>query len=157
VRRRTITSLSRCPKSLSSDPGCLWVPPKTPGCTVDCSNQKLLKLQLLQRLRAKPHHSGSERFYCVRPRKRNNRKLKASVLSTVSMKDSWIETAMARSQTWGVPTALRRMEVAGAWLALLVFKTSVGLLKVQGGFDSHAPPPIPRGFQVTGAAMSNGQ
>ncbi len=28
-----------------------------------------------------------------------------------------------------------------AWLALLVFKTSVGLDKVPGGFDSHAPPP----------------
>jgi len=26
-------------------------------------------------------------------------------------------------------------------LALLVFKTSVGLNKVPGGFDSHAPPP----------------
>ncbi len=28
-----------------------------------------------------------------------------------------------------------------AWLAPLVFKTSVGLDKVLGGFDSHAPPP----------------
>ena len=28
-----------------------------------------------------------------------------------------------------------------AWLAPLVFKTSVGLYKVPGGFDSHPPPP----------------
>ena len=31
-------------------------------------------------------------------------------------------------------------------MALLVFKTSVGLNKVSGGFDSHPPPPTPRDF-----------
>jgi hypothetical protein len=34
---------------------------------------------------------------------------------------------------------MRRWQAA--WLAPLVFKTSVGLNKVLGGFDSHAPPP----------------
>ena len=33
-------------------------------------------------------------------------------------------------------------EVSGDLVALLVFKTSVGLNKVPGGFDSHPPPPI---------------
>ena len=32
------------------------------------------------------------------------------------------------------------MEVSGGLVALLVFKTSVGLNKVPGGFDSHSPP-----------------
>ncbi len=32
-------------------------------------------------------------------------------------------------------------------MALLVFKTSVGLNKVSGGFDSHPPPPRASGFQ----------
>ena len=32
--------------------------------------------------------------------------------------------------------------MSGALVALLVFKTSVGLNKVSGGFDSHPPPPI---------------
>src|SRR5208283_5792494 len=32
-------------------------------------------------------------------------------------------------------------EVSGDLVALLVFKTSVGLNKVPGGFDSHPPPP----------------
>lgn len=36
------------------------------------------------------------------------------------------------------------MEVWGDLVALLVFKTSVGLNKVSGGFDSHPPPPISR-------------
>ncbi len=34
------------------------------------------------------------------------------------------------------------LEVWGDLVALLVFKTSVGLNKVPGGFDSHPPPPI---------------
>lgn len=34
------------------------------------------------------------------------------------------------------------MEVWGDLVALLVFKTSVGLNKVPGGFDSHPPPPF---------------
>ena len=34
------------------------------------------------------------------------------------------------------------MEVWGDLVALLVFKTSVGLKQVPGGFDSHPPPPI---------------
>ena len=34
------------------------------------------------------------------------------------------------------------VEVWGGLVALLVFKTSVGLNKVPGGFDSHPPPPI---------------
>src|SRR5208282_4109501 len=33
-------------------------------------------------------------------------------------------------------------EVWGDLVALLVFKTSVGLNKVPGGFDSHPPPPF---------------
>ena len=32
------------------------------------------------------------------------------------------------------------VEVTGGLVALLVFKTSVGLNKVPGGFDSHSPP-----------------
>ena len=32
------------------------------------------------------------------------------------------------------------MEVSGSLVAPLVFKTSVGLNKVPGGFDSHSPP-----------------
>ena len=32
------------------------------------------------------------------------------------------------------------MEVNGSLVAPLVFKTSVGLNKVPGGFDSHSPP-----------------
>jgi hypothetical protein len=36
------------------------------------------------------------------------------------------------------------VEVWGDLVALLVFKTSVGLNKVPGGFDSHPPPPICR-------------
>jgi hypothetical protein len=32
--------------------------------------------------------------------------------------------------------------VSGDLVALLVFKTSVGLNKVPGGFDSHPPPPV---------------
>ena len=36
------------------------------------------------------------------------------------------------------------MEVWGGLVALLVFKTSVGLNKVPGGFDSHPPPPNSR-------------
>ena len=32
------------------------------------------------------------------------------------------------------------MEVTGGLVAPLVFKTSVGLNKVPGGFDSHSPP-----------------
>ena len=32
------------------------------------------------------------------------------------------------------------MEATGGLVALLVFKTSVGLNKVPGGFDSHSPP-----------------
>ncbi len=32
------------------------------------------------------------------------------------------------------------MEVIGGLVAPLVFKTSVGLKKVPGGFDSHSPP-----------------
>lgn len=39
-------------------------------------------------------------------------------------------------------SALRsNVEVWGDLVALLVFKTSVGLNKVSGGFDSHPPPP----------------
>ena len=34
------------------------------------------------------------------------------------------------------------MEASGDLVALLVFKTMVGLNKVPGGFDSHPPPPI---------------
>ena len=34
------------------------------------------------------------------------------------------------------------VEVWGGLVALLVFKTSVGLNKVPGGFDSHPPPPL---------------
>ena len=32
------------------------------------------------------------------------------------------------------------MEATGVLVASLVFKTSVGLNKVPGGFDSHSPP-----------------
>ena len=32
------------------------------------------------------------------------------------------------------------MEVTGGLVAPLVFKTSAGLNKVPGGFDSHSPP-----------------
>ena len=32
------------------------------------------------------------------------------------------------------------MEATGSLVAPLVFKTSVGLNKVPGGFDSHSPP-----------------
>ena len=32
------------------------------------------------------------------------------------------------------------MEVSGGLVALLVFKTSAGLYKASGGFDSHPPP-----------------
>ena len=35
-----------------------------------------------------------------------------------------------------------KTEVWGDLVALLVFKTSVGLKQVPGGFDSHPPPPI---------------
>jgi hypothetical protein len=41
-------------------------------------------------------------------------------------------------------------EVWGDLVALLVFKTSVGLNKVPGGFDSHPPPPI---FQTRALKM----
>ena len=37
------------------------------------------------------------------------------------------------------------MEVNGSLVAPLVFKTSVGLNKVPGGFDSHSPPCGPEG------------
>jgi hypothetical protein len=40
------------------------------------------------------------------------------------------------------------MEVWGDLVALLVFKTSVGLNKVSGGFDSHPPPPIWKGQRL---------
>jgi hypothetical protein len=38
-------------------------------------------------------------------------------------------------------------EVTGDLVAPLVFKTSVGLDKVPGGFDSHSPP-LPSGWAV---------
>ena len=45
----------------------------------------------------------------------------------------------------------RGVEVCGGLVALLVFKTSVGLNKVPGGFDSHSPPPIsPAGLSFLG-------
>jgi hypothetical protein len=49
--------------------------------------------------------------------------------------------------TWTVRCILQAAhgpvpEVSGDLVALLVFKTSVGLNKVPGGFDSHPPPPI---------------
>ena len=37
-------------------------------------------------------------------------------------------------------TIRARPEVSGGLVAPLVFKTSVGLNKVPGGFDSHSPP-----------------
>ena len=40
---------------------------------------------------------------------------------------------------------VHRMEVNGSLVAPLVFKTSVGLNKVPGGFDSHPPPPVFKG------------
>jgi len=42
----------------------------------------------------------------------------------------------------GQAAQCRGVEVRGGLVALLVFKTSVGLNKVPGGFDSHAPPPV---------------
>ena len=40
---------------------------------------------------------------------------------------------------------VHEMEVNGSLVAPLVFKTSVGLNKVPGGFDSHSPPCGPGG------------
>ena len=37
------------------------------------------------------------------------------------------------------------MEVFAVLVPVMVFKTSVGLNKVPGGFDSHPPPPIFKG------------
>lgn len=47
-----------------------------------------------------------------------------------------------------------RSEVWGDLVALLVFKTSVGLNQVPGGFDSHPPPP---GFVREKRPPSNSQ
>jgi hypothetical protein len=35
---------------------------------------------------------------------------------------------------------MNALEVTGDLVALLVFKTSAGLNKASGGFDSHSPP-----------------
>ncbi len=48
---------------------------------------------------------------------------------------------MSRACQWQAAEGLGK-EVCGGLVALLVFKTSVGLNKVPGGFDSHPPPPI---------------
>ena len=48
---------------------------------------------------------------------------------------------MSRACQWQAAEGLGK-EVCGGLVALLVFKTSVGLNKVPGGFDSHSPPPI---------------
>ena len=54
-------------------------------------------------------------------------------------------------------TRSAELEVSGGLVALLVFKTSVGLNKVPGGFDSHPPPPTSSpvltsdfGFRISG-------
>src|ERR1035438_2350198 len=45
---------------------------------------------------------------------------------------------------------MSHLEALGDLVALLVFKTMVGLNKVPGGFDSHPPPPIHPGPQLKG-------